>query len=89
MKRKVLLISVFISFMVIALVCVTAVHSQEQEQGEQTFEADKGAESIDVSGYPEQMQEYYEIFFKKCSKCHTIARPINTDFTFGQVGAVC
>ncbi len=67
--------------MVIALVCVTAVHSQEQEQGEQTFEADKGAESIDVSGYPEQMQEYYEIFFKKCSKCHTIARPINTDFT--------
>jgi mono/diheme cytochrome c family protein len=39
---------------------------------------DKGPDKIDVSAYPAPMQAAYKIFASKCSKCHTIARPINT-----------
>jgi len=39
---------------------------------------DKGPDKIDVSAYPAPMQSAYKLFSTKCSKCHTIARPINT-----------
>jgi hypothetical protein len=39
---------------------------------------DKGPDKIDVSGYPAPTQAAYKLFSSKCSKCHTIARPINT-----------
>ncbi len=42
---------------------------------------DKGPDKIDVSGYSPEMQKAYKVFASKCSKCHTIARPINTMMT--------
>lgn len=39
---------------------------------------DKGPDKIDVSAYPAPMQAAYKLFSTKCSKCHTIARPLNT-----------
>jgi cytochrome c5 len=39
---------------------------------------DKGPDKIDVSPYPAPQQAAYKLFSTKCSKCHTIARPINT-----------
>lgn len=42
---------------------------------------DKGPDKIDVSAYPAEMQAAYKLFASKCSKCHTIARPINTMMT--------
>ena len=42
---------------------------------------DKGPDKIDVSSYPANMQSAYKLFSGKCSKCHTIARPINTTMT--------
>ncbi len=42
---------------------------------------DKGPDKIDVSAYPPEMQKSYKVFASKCSKCHTIARPINTTMT--------
>jgi len=41
---------------------------------------DKGPATIDVSKYPPEMQENYKLFSKKCTHCHTLARPINSDF---------
>jgi cytochrome c5 len=41
---------------------------------------DKGPATIDVSKYPADMQARYKVFTARCSKCHTIARPINCDF---------
>jgi hypothetical protein len=32
---------------------------------------------IDVSKYPKDIQEAYSVFAVKCSKCHTLARPLN------------
>lgn len=46
-----------------------------------TLPQDKGPDKIDVSSYPPEMQKAYKVFASKCSKCHTIARPINTTMT--------
>jgi cytochrome c5 len=42
---------------------------------------DKGPDKVDVSKYPADQQKNYKVFTDKCSKCHTIARPINTTMT--------
>jgi hypothetical protein len=39
---------------------------------------DKGPDKIDVKAYPAPQQAAYKLFAAKCSKCHTLARPINT-----------
>ena len=41
---------------------------------------DDGPKKIDVSTYPSEQQAAYPLFTKKCAKCHSIGRPINTDF---------
>lgn len=46
-----------------------------------TLPQDKGPTTINVSSYPAPMQKDYKLFRSKCSKCHTIARPINTTMT--------
>ena len=42
------------------------------------FEADLGPAWIDVSAYPPEQQQAYALFSQRCSKCHTLARPINS-----------
>ena len=42
---------------------------------------DSGPKTIDVSAYPAEQQAAYKVFTTKCSKCHTIARPMNTMMT--------
>ena len=46
-----------------------------------TLPQDKGPDKINVSAYPADQQKGYKVFGEKCSKCHTIARPINTTMT--------
>jgi len=46
-----------------------------------TLPQDKGPNNINVSSYPPEQQKAYKLFESKCSKCHTIARPINTTMT--------
>lgn len=46
----------------------------------QLFPNDAGPTEIDISNYPKEMQSSYLIFKNKCSACHTIARPINSQF---------
>ena len=41
---------------------------------------DFGPAEIDVSGYPKEMRQSYKVFAFKCAACHTIARPINSQF---------
>lgn len=41
---------------------------------------DKGPATIDVSTYPADMKAGYKLFATRCSKCHTIARAINSEF---------
>src|ERR1035441_7766811 len=46
-----------------------------------TLPQDKGPDKINGSSYPAEQQKGYKVFAEKCSKCHTIARPINTTMT--------
>jgi hypothetical protein len=41
---------------------------------------DDGADRIDVTAYPKEQQARYPVFVQKCSKCHPVARPINSRF---------
>jgi cytochrome c5 len=41
---------------------------------------DKGPAVIDVAAYPAGIRKGYAIFREKCTLCHTLARPINSDF---------
>ncbi len=52
-----------------------------QTAGNVTLPQDKGPNKVDVSAYPPAMQSAYKLFSAKCSKCHTLARPINTMMT--------
>ncbi len=45
---------------------------------------DKGPAKVDVSKYPKDMQERYKVFARKCGNCHTLARPINSDFVLDE-----
>jgi mono/diheme cytochrome c family protein len=46
-----------------------------------TLPQDKGPDKVNISSYPADQQKNYKLFTDKCSKCHTIARPINTTMT--------
>ena len=41
---------------------------------------EKGPATIDVSKYPQGIQDNYEVFSQKCSQCHKLSRPINSDY---------
>ena len=41
---------------------------------------EKGPVTVDVSKYPQGIQENYEVFSQKCSQCHKLSRPINSDY---------
>ena len=41
---------------------------------------EKGPATVDVSKYPEGIKENYEVFSAKCTQCHKLSRPINSDY---------
>jgi len=38
-------------------------------------------ESLDPSTLPENVRADYQVFAQRCSKCHTLARPLNANIT--------
>jgi hypothetical protein len=59
---------------------VVCAQEKEEPLDPRILKYDKGPAKIDVSKYPADMQKRYQVFAKKCSSCHTIARPINCEF---------
>jgi hypothetical protein len=41
---------------------------------------EKGPATIDISKYPEGIKSNYEVFSQKCTQCHKLSRPINSDY---------
>src|SRR5208282_3758933 len=41
---------------------------------------EKGPSTINVSKYPDGIKDNYQIFSQKCSQCHKLSRPINSDY---------
>ncbi len=67
----------------VALIGARAVGAEEQLDPEtkariERFE--KGPQAIDVSKYPDGIKENYETFSTKCTQCHKLSRPINSDY---------
>jgi hypothetical protein len=75
-----------IAAMLLALIALAGVarvvRAQDKEEplDPRILKYDKGTSKIDVSKYPADIQNKYKLFAKKCSSCHTIARPINCEF---------
>ena len=65
----------------VALISVVGLRVRAQEPLDPRIAAyDKGPATINVSKYPADMQSKYKVFASKCMKCHTLARPINSEF---------
>jgi hypothetical protein len=67
----------------LALVWVSLLHGADQLDAEtkarvERFE--KGPATVNVSKYPSGIQANYEVFTQKCSQCHKLSRPINSDY---------
>jgi hypothetical protein len=41
---------------------------------------EKGPATIDISKYPDGIKDNYEVFSTKCTQCHKLSRPINSDY---------
>ncbi|MBT8246379.1 MAG: photosystem P840 reaction-center cytochrome c-551 [Acidimicrobiia bacterium] len=76
MRRR--LLPLLVTGLLLAVAVVA--HAQTPSSEEQLAEFDKGSQTLDVSSYPEEMQQKYQLFAERCSKCHTLARPINSDY---------
>lgn len=78
---RVTAVAVAIGGLVLVLLAGATGASRAQEPLDPRILAyDKGPAKIDVSKYPADMQKRYKIFADKCSKCHTVARAINSEF---------
>lgn len=64
------------------LVTVGAVADEplDAETAARIAKAEAGAKELDVSKYPQALRGYYKTFSEKCSQCHSLARPINSEF---------
>ena len=63
-----------------ALVARAADEPMDAETKARVERFEKGPATIDVSKYPDGIKENYEVFSTKCSQCHKLSRPINSDY---------
>ena len=63
-----------------ALVARAADEPLDAETKARVERFEKGPATVDVSKYPDGIKENYEVFSAKCSQCHKLSRPINSDY---------
>jgi hypothetical protein len=56
-----------LAFALLALLALGCADMNEARRGD----------SVDVSKYPPDIQQAYEVFANRCGRCHTLARPLN------------
>jgi len=62
----------------IGVICAAEELDDATKKRIERFE--NGPATIDVSKYPQSMHDLYEVFSQKCSQCHKLSRPINSDY---------
>jgi hypothetical protein len=68
---------------VLTLLGAGSARSEDQLDAETKARIDKfeqGPATIDVSKYPQGIQDNYEVFSQKCTQCHKLSRPVNCDY---------
>jgi cytochrome c5 len=63
-----------------ALIARAADEPLDAETKARVERFEKGPATVDVSKYPDGVKENYEVFSTKCSQCHKLSRPINSDY---------
>ena len=74
-------LAVVLALTLVAWPGITGGDPWGREAEQRVFEADAGPSYVDVSDFPVPIQERHGLFSRKCSKCHTLARPVNTNFS--------
>ena len=67
----------------LALLGAGVARAEDQLDAETKARIDKyeqGPATIDVSKYPDGIKDNYEVFSTKCTQCHKLSRPINSDY---------
>jgi hypothetical protein len=68
----------------VALIGASVGRARADELDEATkariAKAEAGPATIDVSKYPQQIQDDYGPFSQKCAQCHKLSRPVNSDY---------
>jgi hypothetical protein len=77
MPMKIKLSAVLLTGAAVAVIGAGFALAQADARMEQF---DKGPATINVSKYPAAIQQDYAVFAQKCSQCHKLSRPINSDF---------
>src|SRR5665213_2498479 len=75
--------SILLGVAALALVATGAARAQaplDPETKARVERFEKGPATVDVSKYPQAIQDNYELFSHKCSQCHKLSRPINSDY---------
>lgn len=80
MKTKWILPAAFTLTIAATGLCRAADDKLDPETKARIERFEKGPATIDVSKYPQAIQENYELFSQKCSQCHRLSRPINSDY---------
>ncbi len=60
--------------------CRATAQEMDAETKARVERFEKGPATVDVSKYPQVIQDNYELFSHKCSQCHKLSRPINSDY---------
>jgi cytochrome c5 len=63
-----------------ALIARAADEPLDAETKARVERFEKGPATVDVSKYPDGIKENYDVFSTKCSQCHKLSRPINSDY---------
>lgn len=79
-RKPIFILSGLIALGTFAVLRTHAADKMKEAFQKNVFPNDFGPTAINVSHYPKKMQGYYRLFLSKCSKCHTVARPINAQF---------
>ena len=83
MFKKTQLPIVLLGAAALALIWVSLARAADQldpETKARVERFEKGPATINVSKYPSGIQANYQVFSEKCSQCHKLSRPINSDY---------
>src|ERR1017187_2169580 len=79
MIRKIFL-SLIVTGILFALTGHRSARADDAGPGGPPFPNDAGEAQLDVSKYPADIQADYRIFARRCSQCHNLARPLNSQY---------
>jgi len=83
MKRMICSRTLLFAAAALTLVWVSAARAEDQMDAatKARIEAfEKGPATIDISKYPAALKDNYDLFSQKCTQCHKLSRPINSDY---------